>query len=288
MSENRNQLPDAWDDDWEAQADRLAKAEPTGPEPPQAPLSKAERRAKHLEEQRRLWESAEAPEETPFLPIANTVPLATPFKAPMKLLSRRPTPQKTIVRDPVTGLEQLTIQDDDDEDQDTSTQKQETPEERKERQRRELEEKQRRYQEARAKIFGDSNPSSGQSTPGTVTPPHANEGRGGHRGRGGRGRGNGRGGRDYNNNNLNNGRNNSNRQPPQPQQQQQNTEPSSSSRELFDSEYSSKPNRRGASQVPSRSHTPLREEDQITRQPRGPDGSGRGGFGFAKRGAANG
>ncbi|KAK0729033.1 hypothetical protein B0T21DRAFT_205162 [Apiosordaria backusii] len=293
MSKNRSQPPDAWDDDWESQADRLAKTEPTEPEPPQAPLTKAERRAKHAEEQRKLWESAEAPEEPAFLPIANTVPLATPFKAPMKLLSRRPNPQKTIIRDPVTGLEQLTIQDDDDEDQDTATQKPETPEERKERQRKELEEKQRRYQEARAKIFGDSNPSSGQSTPGTVTPPHGNEGgggggRGNHRGRGGRGRGNGRGGRDYSSTNTNNGRNN--RQPPS-QQPQQTADPSSSSRELFDPEYSPKPpshtNPRrgnGPSQVPSRSHTPLREEDQITRQPRGPDGSGRGGFGFAKRG----
>ncbi|KAK4195660.1 hypothetical protein QBC40DRAFT_18355 [Triangularia verruculosa] len=275
MSDNRNKVPDAWDDDdWESQADRLAKTEPPQPEPSSAPLTKAERRARHAEEQRRLWESAEAPEEPMFLPIANTVPLATPFKAPMKLLSRRPG----------------TVQDDDDEDQRSSAQKQETPEERTERQRKEHEEKQRRYHETRAKIFGESNTSSGQSSPGNVTPPHMNEGsRGGHRGRGGRGRGNGRGGRDYsnNNNNSNNGRNN--RQPQQPPT----SDPQSSSRGLFDPEYSPKPShanrrRNGSPQVISRSHTPLREEDQITRQPRGPDGSGRGGFGFAKRGATNG
>ncbi|KAK4681627.1 hypothetical protein QC764_109050 [Podospora pseudoanserina] len=290
MSKNRTPIPDAWDDDWAPQADRLSKtpAEPSppSPPPPPAPLSKAERRAKHLEEQRRLWESAEAPEPTPYLPITNPIPLSTPFKPPIQLLSRRPIPQKTLVRDPATGLEQLTItqpDDFDDEDPDTAAQKPETPQERKERQRRELEEKQRRYQEQRAKIFGDSNPSSGQSSPGTVTPPQAgNDGRGGgHRGRGGGGRGRGREG---NGRGSNNGRN-TNRQP-----QQQTTEPPS--RELFDAEYSPKPpNRRGggpsSSQQPSRSHTP-REEDQITRQPRGPDGSGRGGFGFAKRGATNG
>ncbi|KAK0660489.1 hypothetical protein QBC41DRAFT_236522 [Cercophora samala] len=285
MSKNRTPLPDAWDDDWEAQADRLAKSSPTNNEPeqqqpPPPPLSKAERRAKHLEEQRRLWESAESPSQPAYLPMTTPIPFATPFKPPMKLLSRRPT---------------AADDDYDDEDANTNPQKAETFEERKERQRKELEEKQRRYQEQRAKIFGDSNPSSGQSSPGTVTPPQAgtgNEGRGGHRGRGGRGRGNGRGRGDYNNNNNNggNGRSSNNNRQQQQQQQQTSESQPSSSRELFDAEYTPKPNRRGgpaSSQQSSRSHTP-REEDQITRQPRGPDGSGRGGFGFAKRGAPNG
>jgi len=55
----KDKVPDAWDDDWEAQADR-AESEPA-PEPePQAPVSmtRAERLAKHAEEQRKLWESA--------------------------------------------------------------------------------------------------------------------------------------------------------------------------------------------------------------------------------------
>lgn len=52
-------IPDAWDDDWEAQADRAAKEEQ--PEPsPQAPMTRAERIVKHTEEQRKLWESAYA------------------------------------------------------------------------------------------------------------------------------------------------------------------------------------------------------------------------------------
>jgi hypothetical protein len=50
-------VPDAWEDDWEAQADRVAH-EP-GPETqPEAPLTKAERLAHHTETNRKLWESA--------------------------------------------------------------------------------------------------------------------------------------------------------------------------------------------------------------------------------------
>jgi hypothetical protein len=53
-----NKIPDAWDDeDWEAQADRMAKENPPKPEP-QAAMTRAERLAKHEEEQRKLWKSA--------------------------------------------------------------------------------------------------------------------------------------------------------------------------------------------------------------------------------------
>jgi hypothetical protein len=174
-------------------------------------------------------------------------------------------------RDPVTGLEQLTLQDDDEDE--AEPKKQETPEEIRKRQQRELEEKQRRYEEARAKIFGDSNPSSGQSTPRTGTPPLGSEGR-----QRGRGRGRGARGRDQDN-----GR--QNRRQAENQQQ-------GNSRELFDPGYSPKPGfnlqKRGdlSAQSGSRSATP-REEDQIIRTPRGPDGTGRG-FAFARRGGEQG
>ncbi|KAK4132412.1 hypothetical protein BT67DRAFT_385805 [Trichocladium antarcticum] len=266
-------VPDAWDDDdWETQADRDMKEAPCAPDP-DAPMTRAERLAKHAEEQRRLWESAEAPGEPTFLPTNNPVPLATPFKPAVKVLSRKPAPKMIARRDPITGLEQLTLQDDDEDE--AEQKKQETPEEIRRRQQRELQEKQRRYEETRAKIFGESNPSSGQSTPGNVTPP---EGRSSHRGRG-RGRGGGGGGgrgRD-----RDNGR--------QDRRQPANPQPSSDTRELYDPSYSPKPGyniqrRGGASpQLGSRSGTP-REEDQIIRAPRGPDGSGKG-FGFARRGA---
>ncbi|KAH6853885.1 hypothetical protein B0I37DRAFT_349283 [Chaetomium sp. MPI-CAGE-AT-0009] len=182
-------IPDAWDDDdWEVQADRAAKEDSPVSEPQQAPMTRAERLAKHAEEQRKLWESAETPNEAPFLPPTNNpVPLTTAFKPAVKVLSRKPAPQIIARRDPVTGLEKLTIQDD--EEDETEKKKQETPEEIRKRQQRDLEEKQRRYEQARAKIFGDSDPSSGQSTPRTGTPPSGGgEGRQGHRGRG-RGRG---------------------------------------------------------------------------------------------------
>jgi hypothetical protein len=207
----------------------------------------------------------------------STVPLATPFKPAVKLLSRKPAPKMIARKDPVTGFEQLTLVDDD-LDPDEAKKPQETPEEIRMRQQRELEEKQRRYEEARAKIFGESNPSSGQSTPGSVTPPHGGDSRqSSYRGRGGRGRGRGRGGHQIHNTQEDQSRRPVTSQP-------------TGTRELFDPSYAPKPvnivqKRNGDSspQTVSRSGTP-REDDQIIRAPRGPDSSGRGGFGFARRG----
>lgn len=56
---NGAKIPDAWDDDdWEVQADREAKQAPAPRPEPEVPVSRAERLAKHAEEQRKLWESA--------------------------------------------------------------------------------------------------------------------------------------------------------------------------------------------------------------------------------------
>jgi hypothetical protein len=216
----------------------------------------------------------ETPEETPFFPpTTSQVPFTTPFKPAVKVLSRKPAPPVIAKRDPVSGLEQLTLADDEDDESDKKTQ--ETPEEIRRRQQRELEEKQRRYEEARAKIFGDSNPSSGQSTPRTGTPPSASGGDGRQSQRG-RGRGRSGRGRDQDN-----GR--------QERRQPNNQQPGGT-RELFDPGYSPKPGfslqKRGDGSGQSGSRTP-REEDQIIRAPRGPDGSGRG-FGFARRGGEHG
>lgn len=179
-------------------------------------------------------------------------------------------------KDPITGLEKLTLQDDDGDDDEASKKQQPTVEEIRKRQQRELEEKQRRYEEARAKIFGESKsaPSSGQSTPGTVTPPQISEGRQNQNQRGkGRGRGGYRG---------DHGRHES---------QNRRSANTAGARELYDPNFSPKPGYgsqkrggSGASPHSTRSNTP-REEDQIIRAPKGPDGSGRGGFGFARRGA---
>ncbi|KAL1841626.1 hypothetical protein VTJ49DRAFT_6803 [Mycothermus thermophilus] len=274
-----NFVPDAWDDDdWEAKADLAAKQRSKAPAQPQPepPMTRAERLAKHAEEQRKLWESADSLDEAPFLPPStNPIPFSTAFKPPVKVLSRKPTPQVIAKRDPTTGLEQLTLEDEKEEDGANQAKKQETAEDIRKR----LEEKQRRYEEARAKIFGDSNPSSGQSTPRTGTPPTGgSEGRQSHRGRG---RGRGRGGRDQDNG----------RQERRSQGNQQQQQPGGT-RELFDPNYSPKPGfhlqKRGdrAAQPGGRGNAP-REEDQVIRAPRGPDGTGRG-FGFARRGGAQG
>ncbi len=54
----KNKVPDAWDEDWDAQADRAASSgEPEGPAEA-APMTRAERLAKHEESNRRLWQSA--------------------------------------------------------------------------------------------------------------------------------------------------------------------------------------------------------------------------------------
>jgi hypothetical protein len=221
---------------------------------------------------RRLTKSpaSETPEEINFLAANNTVPLATPFKPAMKLLARKPTPQMVMRKD-----------------EDETRKYQPTVEEIRQRQQRELEEKQRRYDEARAKIFGDSNPSSGQSSPGTITPPQQQNGEGSRQSN--RGRGRGRGGA-YRNDNRNENRNrqdNQARRPPTAGQHQ-------ASRELYDPSYSAKPGsqvqklaKEGSNLLRGDSPAP-RDEDQPIRAPRGPDSSGRGGFGLARRGTHDG
>ncbi|KAI1107595.1 hypothetical protein F4804DRAFT_104758 [Jackrogersella minutella] len=270
-----NKVPDAWeDDDWEVQADKAVVAEEQGTEPQTQPqLSKAERLAQHAESNRKLWESAEAPPDTfHYLAARSDPPLATGFKPAVKVLSRKP------------------VQDHggDDSDEDKKA-PQLTPEEIQAKQQRELEDKQRRYDEARAKIFGTttgSNPSSGTSTPGAVTPPRSADGRGprgrGRGGRGGAGVGVGGGGGHRYNESRGDRDNN-----PRPSSQ-------SGGGQLYDPNYAAKPGvqpeRRGNNYnndggAPLFRRPTPREEDQVIRAPRGPDGSGRGGFGFAKRGA---
>ena len=207
----------------------------------------------------------EEPETFHFLAAHDTVPLKTEYKPTLKVLSRKPTP--TIVKrfDPVTGLEKLVLDEGEDEVEVKPAQL--SAEELKAKTQRDREEKQKRYDEARARILGTSRP--GSSSPGTVTPPIGDEGRS-NRGKG-RGRGGGSGGGGGGGVTLDNRR---------PDSQ-------SGSKELFDPNYTQKPgtNAQKRNTDPSRSgkSTP-REEDQILRTPKGPDASGRGGFGFARRG----
>ena len=145
----------------------------------------------------------------------------------------------------------MSIEDEDDDD-DEQKKDQPTPEELRLRAQREREEKQKRYDEARARILGTK---SGSSTPGTITPPTED-------GKVTRGKGRARG----------SGRQESSRTDSQP-----------GHKELFDPTYTPKPGftlqKRGGDTGKASS----RNEEQVIRAPRGPDGSGRGGFGFANR-----
>ncbi|KAF3360339.1 hypothetical protein VdG1_01299 [Verticillium dahliae VDG1] len=91
MGSSRNAVPDAWEDDWETQADKQ-EAQPTQEAPPPAPMTKAERRAQHAETNRKLWESADTRETFHFVEATSNVPLASTFKPQVKVLSRKPPP----------------------------------------------------------------------------------------------------------------------------------------------------------------------------------------------------
>ncbi|KAI1873007.1 uncharacterized protein JN550_003260 [Neoarthrinium moseri] len=294
----KGSVPDAWeDDDWEARADKAA-AEPPAPAPAPETLSKKERLAQHAELNRKIWESAQEPDNgvpLQFLTHSPAPPLAQPFKAPMQVLSRKPM----IARrggGAAGGMAGLSIRDDSDDEQDTKPP--ETPEEIRARQQREREEKQRRYDEARAKIFGASNTnpgagtggggrgnsgrSSGASTPGAVTPPRSGSER--------RGRGRGRGAhRGHNNDRGGSGDYQRSKDASQfgGVSLREEGRQGSHGRELFDPSYAPKPgfalDKKGSTPGSGRS-TP-RDDEQAFRAPRGPDGGGRGGFGFARRGA---
>jgi hypothetical protein len=180
------------------------------------------------------------------------VPLKQEFKPAMKVLSRKPVVQRI---DPATGLAKLALDDEDEEDEEQKK-NQPTPEELRLKAQREREEKQRRYDEARARILGTP---SGSSTPGTTTPPT-------EEGKESRGKGRAR---------------------KSDRQDMRKPDSQSGTKELFDPNYTPKPGvtiqkRNGDPARGARQST--RDEEQHIRSPRGPDGSGRGGFGFANRG----
>jgi hypothetical protein len=208
---------------------------------------------------------SDTPETFHFLAARDSVPLKSEFKPAVKVLSRKPAPKVVSRQDPITGLEELTIEDDDDDEEKNAGP---TAEELKAKTIREREEKQRKYEEVRARLFG-TEAKSGASSPGTVTPP-AEEGKGR-----GKGRSRGRGG---------NFMNQDNRRP----------ESQGGSKELFDPNYTPKPGSvtiqkrgEGSSTSSGRSTPRAVEEGQILRAPKGPDANGKG-FGFTARGGKDG
>jgi hypothetical protein len=206
----------------------------------------------------------ETPEPFHFLAARDDVPLKAEFKPALKVLSRKPAPKVVSRQDPVTGLAQMTIEDEDDED-DESKKNQPTPEELRLKAQREREEKQRKYEEVRARLFGTTDTGSGNSSPGTTTPPAQAEEVKNTRGKG-RGRAIVR-------------------------QDGRRPDSQGGTRELFDPNYTPKPGtvtlQKRGTESPSGRTTP-RADEQVIRAPKGPDGSGRGGFGFANRGGKGG
>jgi len=199
-------------------------------------------------------------------------PVRSEFKPPPILLSRK-GPIKQSRKPPTDGINNLSIQDESSSDEEDTGKKPLTAEERKAQAAKEREEKQRKYEERRQELFGSAgtansatstytnsslNTNNGDSGSTTPTPPgsrsatpNRNRGRGAKRG--------GSAGlvKDV----------------------QQKRE-----KDLFDPSYSAKPDsvylQRREKGLPDGKEG----EVQPIRSPRGPDGSGRGGFGFAPRG----
>ncbi|KAI4106541.1 MAG: hypothetical protein LQ339_003001 [Xanthoria mediterranea] len=251
------QVPDAWDDDWVQKAD--SPTAPTKPTPKPAKVSKAERRAKQAEFNRQLWEDAGAQNQNFFLNSRTEVPLKSEFKPAMQVLSRKPA-KPTSASALASGLGQLSVDDDDDDEDDETKTKVLTVEERQLKAQKEREEKQKKYDVARERILGNSSASTVKSS-GNTTPPKAKV-NGGSRGP---------------------SRNRTAAEAPRFTSPGLGAGPP---RQLYDPNYTAKPDSAVVKKeiIPNGSGTSTPIEQQPIRLPRGPDGSGRGGFGFAPRG----
>ena len=222
----------------------------------------------------------EGPKETNYFletRLNSVAPVRSEFKPPPILLSRK-GPIKQSRRPPTDGINNLNLQCASSSDEEETDKKALTAEERKAQAAKEREEKQRKYEERRQELFGSagtanaatsvntnsslnvSNGNSGSSTPRNTTPtppgsrsatPNRSRGRGGKRGGA----------------------------PGLTKEAQQKRE-----KDLFDPSYSAKPDsiylQRREKGLPEGTEG----EVKPIRSPKGPDGSGRGGFGFAPRG----
>lgn len=215
---------------------------PASPQP--APkLSKAARKAQHVEQNKQLWDSADNPARNHWLETQGVVPLKQEYQVPVTLLSRKPP---TIAKKGADG-------DDDEDSEEERRKKRESEfEERQRKAKVEREEKQKRYAEARERIMGASKPTIASSSR------ESSQGR--------------------DNNRRPRGKLNGNRRSQPQSSAEQSPAPSGTTeQQLFDpEEMAPRPKREPSNTTP--------KEDQPLRQPRGPDNSGRGGFGFGRRG----
>lgn len=203
----------------------------------------------------------DSPEPFHFLEVTSPAPAATMnLKPQVKLLSRKPT----LARDPTTNMANLSLKDDEEDEEEAKRRHQVEAEARMREGERLLAEKQKAYEEARRRIFGEEKEDEGK-----------NAGRGSGRGRGNRGsRGSGRGrGNDGRGSDTSRSATSSRSATPSGATREQRGSSSPKPSILQKPESAPGSQRRGDGQTPA------------IREPRGPDGSGRGGFGFARRGA---
>jgi hypothetical protein len=199
---------------------------------------------------------SDAPEKPLFLIARNDPPLKDEYKAPLKVLSRKPPPKVMSRPDPASGLANLNLDDDDDSEEEERKKAEKQFLERQARAKIEREEKQRKYQEARERILGgSSNDSNGRS------PPASNAG----------------------SRNSSRGKARGGRVDAAPSAEQSPARTIRPSKQLYDPGYTPKPSsvflqKREAGE-PGRSGDSTPSEERPIRAPKGPDGSGKSGFG---------
>ncbi|KAL9088800.1 MAG: hypothetical protein Q9159_002911 [Coniocarpon cinnabarinum] len=276
-----SRVPDAWDDDYETVAD-------SKPDPTPAEVSKptrAQRKAQHAASQKALWDSAENQNSLPFFIHANgsEPPLKTNHKGMVQVLSRKPkeAQKKTggpplLIRrsenEPGTGPEngvngislaqnsaepqQQQEEEELDSEDEARLEQERTLKQRQERARLDREQKLRKYEETRRRIFGNDN---GEANPDkSAASPNGRSRGGGNGNRGARGGGSG------------GSRNNS--RPTSAAQSPARTSAALGHGRLFDPDAFCRP----TNGVVQRGALQSQVEAQTFRQPRGPDGSGRG------------
>ncbi|KAH7385630.1 hypothetical protein BKA66DRAFT_71347 [Pyrenochaeta sp. MPI-SDFR-AT-0127] len=250
MPPKKGAVADAWEDDWETIADKEQdKPDSSQPEPK---LTKSQLKAKHVELNRQIWESAENPEPQWYPEAHTSTPVQPTFKPKVTMLARKPTPQ--VLSRNMAGMN---LEDDDDSEDERQKKAAAEFEERKARAQRERAEKERKYAEARERIFGSPAASATEDSR-SNSPSKAT-----------RGKGRGRGGRDSQ---------------PRSSNEQSPARTAAPARQLFDPTYAPKPGsvyiaKREAGD--SRPATPNGQEKPV-RQPQGP--ARGGGRGFAPRG----
>lgn len=183
------------------------------------------------------------------------MPLKTDFRPTVKVLSRKPVLASRA--DPAARMAGLALDDEDDSEEEERKRKEADFVERQRRAHLEREEKQRKYAEVRERLFGSpANPPSRDSSSASQ---HRSSPNGDSRSSSRRGRG--RGGRESHNASA----------APSP------ARIATQGKQLFDPSFDPKPKTQSPRPTMPKEHMPVRS-------PRGPDNSGRGGFGFGPRG----